>query len=172
MRQVDTILARFPGPVTLHPSRLKILGAFALTLSFAVFCVYLLVAKLPEFDWYDTIMSWLATLFFGVCTARLAVLLQQPGAMSLTLDADGFDIQKIFRRVRTPWQDVGGFRVDESEGFTKGKVMFEVVTAGAGPQRRGAVKVTRALPDYYQLPNDDFACLMEQWRQRARAQET
>ena len=55
-------------------------------------------------------------------------------------------------------------------GKTGRLIGFEILTAGTGPERRGAAKVSGALPDNYRLPKNDLAWLMNEWRGRALAQ--
>jgi hypothetical protein len=176
VREVDTILARYPGPVTLTPSRLKTIALFAGSLAFVIGGVWVLRVA-DDLDSGDRLMLWLSILFFGLC-ALVGAVMVLPGAGSLTLAADGFEVCNLYKRYRTPWQDVSAFRVqalDDGEGGFASKsrmISFEIRTAGTGPERRGATMVSGALPDNYRLPKDDLAWLMTQWRERALAQRT
>lgn len=160
----DAILARFPGPVTLYVSPKKKLGALILCIGFTAFCVYLLVAERSGSGWY-TAMAWFSTAMFGGLTVRAAILLLRPGCASLTLDADGFEIGHVFRRIRSLWRDASGFRMQEDDAELR-RVMFEALAAG---HRRGTKKVSRMLPDNYGLPKDELARLLAAWRERALA---
>lgn len=166
MREADTILASFPGPVTLYVGRRRKFLGLALSLGFAAFCALLLVSDFhPQYRRYDTVMEWVGLVFFGACAIRAAILLLVPSAACLTLDADGFEISSIFWHVRLSWRDVRGFRVEKSRAHGNASmVMYEVLTAGAP-------KITKALPNNYGLPKNDLAWLMEQWRQRALTQQ-
>lgn len=162
MREVDAILGKFPGPVTLYVGwRMKLLG-LALSLGFTVFLVYILILATGFVSgWYDTMMSWISLVFFGALAIRAMILLLVPGAASLTLDADGFQINSIFWYVRTSWRDVRGFRVETR--YFRGKfqlIMYDALSPSAP-------KVTKTLPNNYGLSKDDLAWLMEQWRQHA-----
>ena len=44
----QAILARFPGPVTLAPSKLKIFGGLAMCVVLLAFCAFVLVPRLPD----------------------------------------------------------------------------------------------------------------------------
>ena len=62
--------------------------------------------------------------------------------------------------------------IDDGETWSNSRyVGFAILTAGIGPERRGATKVRGALPDNYRLPKDDLAWLMTQWRARALAKQ-
>jgi hypothetical protein len=171
MRRVDTIFESFPGPVTLYQSRLKLIAIFAMCLVLAVFSAVVLIPKAGEVPWYETVMSVLAFLICGFAAVKGALMLLLRNPMSLTLDADGFESHFLFRHDRFRWQDVSGFcpQADDviTPGIPIGDITFEVRSANAIPQHHAA-----ALPDNYQLPKDDLAWLMEQWRQRALAQQT
>jgi hypothetical protein len=167
MGQVDTILARFPGPVTLTPGRRKSLIALAACVAITAVCVYL-IATGRLFGWEDTVMAWAAAAFFGACAARALILLIVPSAAGLTLDDDGFEIASIVRRVHVPWRHVSGFRAAASGPGKDPRVSYEVRDTAAPPQSRTAA--TRTLPDTYGLAADDLARLMDEWRQQALAQ--
>jgi hypothetical protein len=169
MRQVDTIIANFPGPVTLTPSRRKSVIALAACVAVTAVCVYL-IATGRLFGWEDTVMAWAAAAFFGACAARALILLLVPTAAGLTLDDDGFEITSIIRRVHVPWRHVSGFRAAASGPGKDPRVSYEVRDTAAPPQSRVAPKITRTLPDNYGLPADDLAWLMDEWRQQALAQ--
>ena len=49
-------------------------------------------------------------MLFGACAAVGAVMLL-PGAGSLTLDAEGFEVCSLFRRQRIAWPRASGFTV-------------------------------------------------------------
>jgi hypothetical protein len=172
MPQIDTILARFPGPVTLHPSRRKFLVAFVLCLGFTAFCVYLLTSG-HLFGWQDRTMAWLSAVFFVVLMARALILLLVPSAAGLMLDDLGFEIGGIFRRRRAVWRDVSGFRVEASEQPGKDpSIVYEVRRPGAPPQPHGGpTTAPRMLLDNYGLPPEELVRLMNDWRGRALAQK-
>lgn len=169
MRQAETILAHFPGPVTLTPSRLKLLGALALCVGVVVAFIALIVAE-RLYNTQEFIKAYLGiALFAGL--AVYAALRLLPGAVTLTLDAGGFEIRNLWRRTRTRWQDVSDFRPREDDDIEAGKMVgaVEVLTARLGPKRTRLMKVTGVLPDNYRLSKDDLVWLMEQWRARALA---
>jgi hypothetical protein len=170
MREVETILERFPGPVTLYQSRLKIFIVFAFVLTLTVFAVWVLIPN-PNNSWYEAVMSVLSALVAGYIAVRAALMLLLGKPASLTLDADGFERRFLFRRDRFHWQDVSSFRPQAEDEINWrepiGSITFEVRSANAIPRHRA-----NALPDNYRLPKDDLVWLLEQWRQQALAQPT
>jgi hypothetical protein len=177
MRQADTILERFPGPVTLHVSRRRRLGGLAFSLAVtAIFAWVWIVNADPQYrGLYGRIMLPVTILLFGGLTVRAVILLLFPGSASLTLDVNGFEIGHVFRRIGMPWPGVSGFRVETTSwpfriGGPLRQIVYDALCTGTG--RRGSTKVTRALPEIYGLPRlhgDEFAWLMNEWRRRALA---
>ena len=159
----DAILARFPGPVTLYPSRRKWLLLLLFAAALTAGGVHMVATAEPR--------GWAVLVFFAVGTIISAVMLM-PGAAGLTLDRDGFTIMSLFRANRSRWQDVSGFQaitipfsrramVGFDDVTAKGKALAELSTAIAG--RSGA------LPDTYGLAVEELVRLMAQWRERALA---
>jgi hypothetical protein len=166
MRQTDGILARFPGPITLHVSRTRRIVGLAVCAGFAAFGAWLVFSegarRIRIFEYYDAIMSWLTFLGAGALTIREAILLLAPGAASLTLDGDGFTIGQVFSQVRTRWQDVDGFRIERME--RRGGAANEVVYGD-----RGTVRVLMEVYGQPRLKGAELVALMNAWRSRALA---
>ena len=157
---VAEILLRFPGPVTLHPSRTKWLLVLAGGALFAV------GGGLMIADGKGT--GWFVLIFFALVALAGAVALL-PGAGGLTLDREGFAVTNLFRTYRARWQDTTGFTavrippahqkmVMYDDAKQSGRSLAQLNVAIAG---RGA-----ALPDTYGFSADDLAQLMAQWRDR------
>lgn len=164
MRKVDLILARFPGPVTITASRLKLLVALVALLGLLVFSVHLLMEAIDAWS-SEVLWASACVLVLGGLVASVAILLL-PGMTGLTLDVDGFAIGVILRRDRYAWRDVSGFRIEDEYGAAQLRlVVFDLRATSAHP-RRGA---TAALPGNYPLSEEDLALLMTQWRERALA---
>lgn len=174
MHEADSILARYPGPVTLTPSRLKMFALFAASLAIAAGLLWLLLSVRPDdMEEFEKLALWGGAVFAALCAAVFGAL-TLPGAASLTLAADGFELCNLYRRTRMPWPDTRAFRVKEftdADGDTDRQVVFEVLGAGSGPERRGAKWYDGMLPDNYRLAKDDLARLMNAWRERALAQQ-
>ena len=161
MRPVDALLARFPGPVALPASRLKLGIAFVFLAGLAVFCVAVLVPRLPDAGWYDAVMTVASSVLISGLALWTAYLLVRPGAVGLRLTADCFEIATFFARRRTRWREVSGFRVERDDGGIR-LVHCDV----PDPKRRGAT-IARTLPFNLPLSTDDLAVLMNAWRERA-----
>ncbi|HEX2217031.1 MAG TPA: hypothetical protein VHG27_10135 [Xanthobacteraceae bacterium] len=170
MRQVDVILEKFPGPVTLYVSRRKKLLALVVCLAFTAFMLWLVNnprERLLRPHWYDFVMAWVSLAFFGALTLRAVFLLAWPRSASLTLDANGFEIGYVLWRRRFAWHGVRAFRGDKWGAWYL-PVKYEELDPDAGP--RDPLARTRALPDHYGLPREDLVWLLSAWRERALAQ--
>jgi hypothetical protein len=175
LRDVDAILARFPGPVTLRPSRLKWFAVLAVALGLVAFAVFVL-GHTPT-NLFAQIWGWSALVFAGGgALVVIAVLL--PGSAGLTLSANGFAVTKFFRTVHMPWPVTDGFTVAEIRfgpfGQPQRLVAYEHANkAGAvADLNRRIMGRNAGLPDTYGLSHDDLAWLMTQWRERALARSS
>lgn len=168
-RDVDAIMGRFPGPVTLHVGRLKFLGLLAASLGFVATLLYMLEdgALSPS----ATLKAWLGIAVFGMCALVAAVMLL-PGAGSLTLGVDGFERVTLFMTFRKPWRQVGNFTVVQypvRRGRTIRFVGYDDVALAPDNRNYQMSGRNASLPDTYGLSHEDLASLMSQWRARASA---
>jgi len=157
------ILARFPGPVTLRPSRLKWILVLLGALVFVAGGIGMIVS--------GETMGWVVAGFFGLCIP-VGVIALLPGASGMTLHRDGFDISNMFRRQSYPWRDVSGFdAVRIPPAMTKIVVFDHAGAAGKTIAKLnvGLVGRNAGLPDTYGIPADVLAGLMAAWRERALA---
>jgi hypothetical protein len=157
------ILSRFPGPVTLYPSRKKWLLVLAGSALFAVGGFWMIRQ--------GNAMGWVVLIFFGL-VAVVAAAAMLPGAGGLTLDRDGFEATNLFRRHRTRWQDATGFQAARIPPAHQNWVAYDDVNASTKRIAKfnvGIVGRNVALPDTYGLSADNLAQLMVQWRERALA---
>jgi hypothetical protein len=172
MRQVDSILERFPGPVTLVVSRRRRVLGLVVVLAFAALFVWGCIASVgprtptpPQW-----LMLVLAIVFFGGLAIRGVILLFMPAAARLTLDGDGFEVGRVFEPLRISWHAVSEFRV-EKVGAGRGKIdqiRFDVFD-GHGRRTR---KRARVLGEFYgepRLGREELVLLMNAWRARALA---
>jgi hypothetical protein len=160
--QVDAILAKFPGPVTLTLTRNRRLLALLTGLCGTALFVWFWMTP-GYYRSYGWIVEPVGILFFAVLAIRALILLIFPAHASLTLDADGFTINHIFHRVSRSWREVSDFRV-EMTYWRHG--IRQVVYDLLGTRRRGVV------PEFYGRPRlhgEVLASLMNEWRQRALA---
>jgi hypothetical protein len=158
----SAVLSRFPGRVTLYPSRLKWLFVFAGGALFAVGGLWMI--KTGD-GW-----GWLVLIFFGL-VAIVAVATMLPGAGGLTLDHDGFETTSLFRHHRTRWQDADGVQAARIPPARQKMVVYDDVGQSAKSIAKlnvGLVGRNSGLPDTYGLSADALAQLMMQWRERAQ----
>jgi hypothetical protein len=157
------ILARFPGPVTLYPSRRKwglvLLGA-------AIFTAggIWMIQRGDSAGWYVTI-------FFGLGTL-IAIAVMLPGAGRLTLDQDSFEAKTLFRGYRIRWADTRGFEAKRIFPPLGQRLVVYDYLPKHGPLNAINVSIAgrnAGLGDNYGLSADNLARLMAQWRERALA---
>jgi hypothetical protein len=179
MRQVDSILERFPGPVTLTVSWRRRLIALVFCLAVTALFTWLWIVEGPGRDRLlrpDRIMYPLTIGFFGVLAIRAGFLLLFPKTTAtLTLDADGFELGHVFHKSRIPWRSIGDFRVETTGvrriGGRITQVWYDAHDVGA--DGRGWTRKPRVLPEVYgepRLRRDELVRLMNAWRARALAQ--
>ncbi len=155
----DDILASFPGPIILRPSRKK-----WLRLTIGAVCLTVIGGLL---SFRGDIIGLLGTAFFGICTV-VGVITLLPGASSLRLDENGFEFARFFRTSKFHWSDVAAFDVWTFRG--KGLVVFKVTK----PRLSVLDKINTALagrngylPDTYGMATEDLVRLMTAWRDLA-----
>jgi hypothetical protein len=159
------VLARFPGPVTLYPSRKKWLLVLAGGSVFAVGGALMI----RDGD----LRGWFVLIFFAaVALVAAAVLL--PGAGALTLDRDGFEITNLFRHHRIRWQDASGFTAVRIPPARQLFVVFDQASASGRLVANVNVAIvghSASLPDTYGQSAEKLAELMAAWRASALARE-
>jgi hypothetical protein len=161
------VLATYPGPVILRTPSRKWLVMLATSLVFMSFGVQMLFAP-PDLPG-ALMVAWFIIGFFGLCAVFSALMLN-PRAGGLTLDRDGFEVRSLFRAHRYQWRTVGAFSVGHV-GPAATMVVYD------DPAERGRLAEwnrkqfdrSSALPETYGLDPDDFAGLMNAWRERATA---
>ena len=174
MRQVDDILAQFPGPVTLRVTWRRKLGGLLTGAGFVAFFTWLLLSDYARVRGYisgtsGVIGAWISIVFFGALAIRAALLFLVPGAGRLTLDAEGFEIVHAVRRIRLSWRDVSDFRVET--GQLPGRIggPFEQIRYDVHGAPRGGT--TPEVPPIYGLRRGALVALMNGWRARALGRE-
>jgi len=166
--EVAAILSQFPGPVTLFPSKFRIL----ITSTVAM----LLVALFIWFTWNAARSgNLLLVAVYGFCVlvCAYAVIVSALASLTdlyfITLNANGFETQFAWKKRRRSWNDVGPFAV---LSFIRGAtvVAFDDETCRSGVSRKFNLLMTKhnsLLPGYFGLENEDMARLMTEWRARA-----
>ncbi len=160
------ILSRFPGPVTLYPSRKKWLLVFAGGALFATGGAWMIQS--------GDRMGWFVLMFFAlVALAAAAAML--PGAGAFTLDHDGFEVTSLFRRHRSRWQDTAGFVAARIPPARQNFVVYDDVkqnTKNVAKINVAIIGRNSALPDTYGLSAENLAHLMARWHERALGQSS
>jgi hypothetical protein len=158
------IIARFPGPVTLYPSRLKwglILTGFMLF----TFVGCAMVINGDKGGWF--------VVYFCSAGTLIGIIPLLPGGGGLTLDQYGFETVNMFRRTRTRWRDASGFETMVQAAAPGSQVVYDDASRNqdfdpaANPL--WVAGHNAALPDTYGLRAKDLAWVMESWRTRALA---
>lgn len=159
----SSVLAQFPGPVTLRPSKTKLLVPHLLGA----------VGILPGVKFFvdsahgggSILLAY--TSLAMVCLAVVLGLVYFRPSNRITLRLDGFEVIRGRDRRMFRWRDVGNFRV---EGVT---VCFDNAFAdeNASPRLRFgnlfALGYDTWLPPYFGLSEADMAFLMKAWRLNA-----
>jgi hypothetical protein len=159
----DAILSKFPGPVTLFPSRTRWFWVLLGCMIFVAGGIHMIAVGAAT--------GWLVAGFFGLGTVVAAVMLL-PGAGALKLDRDGFEVTSLYRRHRTRWQDATGFEaVTVAVPFrVQRMVAYDDVNLAGQSLAKLSVAIAghnAGLPDTYGLAVDDLAGLLKAWRARA-----
>jgi hypothetical protein len=180
MDRIATLLAQFPGPVTLAVSRWKWWGFVTAS---AVFTA----AGIAEATHSSSgaLGDWLGVAFFGVLTVVGAVGISI-GRFDVTLDADAFTCRIARKAERWRWEDVDDFAVVEYAAGTPGaslrkRIGFNDKRPVKTTSQRLGEGLTKAMTQRdcflldtsgstsFGLPMEDLARLMSQWQERALA---
>jgi hypothetical protein len=123
------------------------------------------------FSSVGTLEVWLGLIFFGLC-ALVAASQLLPGAVGLTLDAEGFERVTMYAKRRASWRQVGNFMVGEyprRRGRSARFVGYDDARLPANNMSR-MIGCNAVLPDSYGFSHGQLMSLMNQWRARALAQ--
>lgn len=156
------LLARFPGPVVLYPSRDRYTFLMLGCLIFILLGGANVGLGHPALGWFLIASSGLGFVLFA------STLL--PGAYAFKLDRAGFEFTIWFRRGKVRWQDAADFTVVAASSTMM--VVFNHAGRKVGPlngvMERALAKGRNALvPDTYGLRAEDLAELLSRWRERA-----
>jgi hypothetical protein len=157
----DAIVAKFPGPVTLFPSRVRWFGILLVSMVLAAGGIHMIADR--------SYFGWLVAGFFGLCTIVAAAMLL-PGAGALKLDRDGFEVTSLYRRHRTRWPDATGFEAVAVPFRAQRMVVYDDVSLAGRSLAKLSVAIAghnAGLPDTYGLAVDDLVALLKAWRARA-----
>jgi hypothetical protein len=167
MDTVDSLLAQFPGPLKLGPSKRYWLGGL-------LGSALLMAGAATGITSGHTIVAWAVLIFFGLCAANcISVLLF--GLSELTLDQDGFTTRLGRTANHWKWTEVSDFAVVPHElvpfmkcvGFNYNKAQWGPLLKILERSNQPFQWRTRSLSDTYSLSKGDCVRLLSQWQQRA-----
>jgi hypothetical protein len=162
---LDTLFARFPGPVDLAMDRLRMI---LLALGAAVFggvVVWTLLQE-PVFGIY----GWFLWLCAGLLCLSVPVLVWMTIRGSvLRLTGEGFALSHAGRRRFTPWDATSAFDVVFIPPSGQPLVVYDDAAASGGLAKANAEISGRnsALPHDFGLTHEGLAALLNAWRERA-----
>ena len=162
--KVAEALSRYPGPVTLYPSRKKWLFLFGVCALFGAGGFAMVRDGEPT--------GWFVLGLFGLA-AIIPLVVLTPGSNRLTLAADGFEYKTLFISRRVRWSDTDSFGVARIPPANTALVVYD--DAAVKDKRSAALNArltgrTSLLGDSYGLTVAGLASLMAQWRERALGQ--
>jgi hypothetical protein len=181
MDRVTPLLAQFPGPLMLRPSKRKWVVMLVAAGLFTVGGVGEAVSSNSS-----NMSNWIGAVFFGLCTVGFVYVIFFAG-FEMTLDGDGFSWRGGRLSEQWQWTDVRDFAVVEyapgapGAALRKGVGFSDMLLNKSKSQKAGAL-ITGAMtgrdcvvvPDAFSsssfgLPMADLACLMSEWQNRAVA---
>ena len=180
MDRVAPLLAQFPGPLTLRPSKRKWFVMLAVAGLFTVDGVAEAVSSNS-----GNILNWIGAGFFGLCTIGFVYMIFFAG-FEMALDGDGLRWRGGRLSEHWQWTDVRDFAVVEYASGAPGAALRKCVgfsdirlnkskSQKAGELISGAMTGRDCLvPDAFSsssfgLPMEDLARLMSEWQKRAVA---
>jgi hypothetical protein len=156
----DLGVAKFPGPLTLFPSREKAKR------SLMILGTCTIIGLVMSFK--GALLGILGAAVFGAGTL-LCVIRQLPGASSLRLDEHGFEVTSHFHKRKYRWSEVTDFSAWTF--LSNSMVVFKAVKLHLGilGKMNAALAGGRNgfLPDTYGMAADDLVRLMTAWRNSA-----
>jgi hypothetical protein len=173
------ILAQYPGPVTLYPSKLKWVSLFVvMTLTAALGAWSLLPDKFePPIGFNSHTLQGTFLFVVGSFGALISLAALFTSYMKLSLDAAGLEFQSLWIRRRCLWRDTDEF-TSTLMPRSAGMVYFvDFKDAARSPgfcdtaaRALGLASGNTRLPDNYGLQVDDLVRLLTAWRERTLAQ--
>ena len=113
--------------------------------------------------------GWLCLVVSGLLFV-MAFSMLLPGASSLVLDKEGFQVTRFYRRNRIRWQDVRRFESIQQYRSRETIVIFDNLKSRDTPLsrlNRFLAHHNAFLPDTYGLAGEQLAWLMGHWRELA-----
>jgi hypothetical protein len=155
----EDILAKFPGPVILYPSKLHLVHLFIVGIVFFVGSIWLLKFDPNPKSSIDR-AALIGCAVMGGLGAPLSLVAFLPRAAFLRLDGAGFVFANCFYKRRFSWSDVEDFGVWTTQFGTPCSINFRAAWRGHF--------IMQFLPDPYGgLTFAETVALMNSWRNLA-----
>jgi hypothetical protein len=163
------ILAKFPGPVTLQPS--KEIWAFVFLMGLISAGLSALPLLLPPTGGWDLGLCTTVGFFLVAGVLCLVVSVIALVKVRMTLDAAGFEMRSIAFTRRKQWKDVRFFSIATIGGVNR-VVYVDSKRHGfwAEVDARFLGGPNALLVDTFGFTADELAVLINRWRQRALSQ--
>lgn len=162
---VDALLARYPGPVSIHPDVNKLSGLMIIAAVFVIVCAWGVLHYAP-LSGVRTILLTLSGAYFAGQFVGLARLLS--GGPLLTLRNDGLFVTNGFRRWDFSWNEVG-----ESVVLRYGLYAwwsFAGIKYRKRPDEKPPFSSTIRLPKVQPMKPEQLVQLVNRWRAMALGQ--
>jgi hypothetical protein len=161
-KAVDEILARFPGPASIFPNRLRLFFDLMITLVILPALLFASFGFIPMKFWIlnidGLIVTFLVLLWIGGLLRML--LANKP---ILILDQKGMTSNRVVGRQQiADWKDVESCRIDE----VPLGINVSIVARDRSPHRWGDHKLIK-VSWYIEINYDPLVRLLTQWRERA-----
>ena len=169
--KVTAILAQFPGPVTLRPSKLKWIPLVLANALLGVGCMAGGAWLYPQAGTAIGVIGFALGGLSGAVGATVGMSAIITERMWARLDFEGFETQDVWgRRKRRHWRDADRFAVRWVGHWPC--TVYDDVNPASGwwdSLNRGYAGGKSMLPDTYGLGAKNLTYLMTAWRQRALA---
>jgi len=161
----ETILGRFPGPVSLRTPRRKQIFILIAMIVFGGCALWM--ALYWDFSGLERFFMWLGAL--GCAVAVPFLLLPMVRGSTLRLDREGFEVFQGLKRSGFRWDETGAFSVTDVGAPI---VVFNNTAIDHGTVagiNQTMIGYSGALPDTYGMDAWSLASLLNEWRTRALA---
>ncbi|CAM4279897.1 hypothetical protein [Bordetella muralis] len=170
-RTAASLLARYPGPVVLRTTTIKLLVCSLLSAIFGGVILWMLLNDTLAL--IKQLILWPGAAFFLFGSVMLLVRAAS-GGTTLHLNRDGFEMKSIWNTKKVHWQDSSEFTVTSINHKLTKLVAFDdtaVASTGMARLNRHIIGHHAGLTETYGLTHEDLAELLNAWRARALAQD-
>ena len=144
-------------PITLKPSKLKILISFLFAIGLTAAGIWLRPIQ--------PVLGTVTTAFFGLCIIAFGIQFL-PGCAYLEVTKEGFTVVNMFQKKLTNWADVASFGVKKFPGNNLVVWRYSKDFGDAESERKLSDKFAGAqasLPDTYGMSAEDLAEMLNKF---------